>query len=192
MTHTLLRRWLIDILRRRQRVVALAARQRAKFEHWLKFELAAHAEERGATEVRVEPSTANLDRTGRADVSVTWRGSRSDVELKTPNGNWRIPGVEPRTRPITQNIASVISDARKLAECSGEGLVAFVLFPVPPGDTRWHRYLERISRQVGIRLTPTRHTTRITLPVSDSDAVDFVVVSFPVSGSVHVGRRRRH
>src|SRR5262249_9527308 len=122
---------------------------------------------------------------------VTWRRSRSDIELKTPNGSWKISGVERHTRPITQNIAGVISDARKLAWCSSSGFLAFVLFPVPTGDSRWHRYLERISRQVRIPPTPERRTTQIGLQVLDSDAVDLVVCSFPVSGSVHGGRRGR-
>lgn len=55
--HLLVRGWIADILKRNESVVAVALRQRAKFEGWLKFELAAHACDAGATAVQVETSS---------------------------------------------------------------------------------------------------------------------------------------
>ena len=62
--HELLRKWIVEILSNRHEVMSVALRQRAKFEGWLKFELAAHAEKCGATHVVVE---ASLPDGGRSD-----------------------------------------------------------------------------------------------------------------------------
>lgn len=51
----------------------------------------------------------------RADVTFHDGNERDDVELKTPNTNWRIPGILNKHRPITKNFAGVVKDARKLA-----------------------------------------------------------------------------
>lgn len=59
--HEHVRGWIVDVLARHQPLLAIAFRQRAKFEGWLKFELAACAEESGATSVCVE--TASEDHT---------------------------------------------------------------------------------------------------------------------------------
>ena len=48
------RSWIEQILKEHQPLLAIAVRQRAKFEGWLKFELAAFAESQGATNVSVE------------------------------------------------------------------------------------------------------------------------------------------
>lgn len=147
------------ILERRQDVVRLAAAQRSKFEHWLKFELAADLGRMpGVGNVRLEaPYGAGKD---RADVSFTADGAIWHVELKTSNVNWRVAGVENRTRPITMNITSIIEDVRKLrVNCAnGEGgLAAFVLFPIPMRIWQQERpklglHLGRIERESG--LTP--------------------------------------
>lgn len=48
-THELVREWIVEILQAHRAVLEIAIRQRAKFEGWLKFELAAHLEQKQAT-----------------------------------------------------------------------------------------------------------------------------------------------
>jgi hypothetical protein len=174
-----IRQWIADILREHQRLLAIALRQRAKFEGWLKFELAARAEQYGATAVEVE--SASNDSTSistRSDIAFSFGDSRYDLELKTPNVNWRMLGVNNRTRPITKNVASIILDARKLYHCANHGIVAFVLFPIPTGDKRWHAYLERIATDLSIPLTEQSHCRRVSLPLADVQVADVVICAF--------------
>ena len=47
------RQWIVDILNRRQSLLSVAVAQRAKFEGWLKFELADYAQRHGAAYIVV-------------------------------------------------------------------------------------------------------------------------------------------
>jgi hypothetical protein len=159
--------------------MAIAIRQRAKFEGWLKFELAAHAEAKGMNDVTVELAATEAMRS-RADVTFWLGGERYNVELKTCNTNWRMEGVREATRPITKNIAGIIQDATKLQTCTGRGIVAVCMFPVNNRDTRWTEYLERISTETGIELSVERNSTRVSIPIGSSCKADVVVISFAV------------
>lgn len=188
MAHDVIRKWILEVLEQRPAVVAIALRQRAKFEGWLKFELAAHAEQKGAQDVEVEaPSTDSASRQPRIDLALSLNNVRYNIQLKTPNTNWRLPGVENKTRPITKNIAGIVTDARNLSALAGHNLIAFVLFPVPTGDRRWLEYLQRISRELGVPLPSDGYTTQVALPLSNGQLADVVVCCFPVtqSGNVH-------
>ncbi len=182
--HDLVRSWIVAVLKRHEPLLAIALRQRAKFEGWLKFELAACAEENGASSVCVEASSQDQEDStrSRCDLSFDFEGVRYEVELKTPNFNWRLPGVGNQARPVTKNIAGIVADARKLSAGANRGLVAFVFFPIPPGDRRWQEYLERISTELAIPLSPAKHTTQISLPLSATERADVVVCCFPVKG----------
>ena len=104
-----LRSWIVEVLNQHRSLLSVAVRQRAKFEGWLKFELALYAEQHGATDVKVEaPSSSG----SRSDLTFLYDGKRYDVELKTSNTNWRMKGVLSRTRPITKNIRGVIIDGQ--------------------------------------------------------------------------------
>lgn len=187
MGHNVIKEWILEVLQQRSSVVAIALRQRAKFEGWLKFELAAHAERKGAQDVEVEASSA--DSAGgqpRIDLALSLDHLRYNIQLKTPNTNWRLPGVENKTRPITKNIAGIITDARNLSICPGQNLVAFVLFPVPTGDRRWVEYLQRISRELRVPLSSDSHTAQVTLPLSNVQVADVVVCCFPVEHASNV------
>ncbi len=165
--------------------MAIAMRQRAKFEGWLKFTLAAHAELKGAGNVVVEaPTSESGVIRGRSDISFRWDGIRYDVELKTPNTNWRMPGVAEMTRPITKNFSSIVEDARKANSQDCQPLVAFVIFPVPRGDQRWLQYLDRIGRELDLTLSREAHATQITLPISPTHSADVVICCFPISSRV--------
>ena len=170
----LIREWIVTILETRAEVLDIAIRQRAKFEGWLKFELAVLAESKGAI-VSVE---APYGDTSRADVSVTMNGCCYFVELKTPNTNWRIGGVQNKHRPITKNIRSVADDAAKFVGQGVRGVVAFVLFPVPVGDCRWHKYLRRIGEMADKPLTEERHCSRVKMRLRTGQQCEAVVCCF--------------
>jgi len=181
---TVIRAWIAEIIEQRKPLLALAVRQRAKFEGWLKFELAAHAERMGATDVEIEATPDSSGSTRfRVDIAFKLDGVAYDLELKTANSNWRLPGVLNKTRPITRNIAGIINDAKKLTECADRGLVAFVLFPIPPKDRRWIEYLERISDELSISLTENEHTTRVNIPLRHGYSSDLIVSCFEVTRS---------
>lgn len=107
-------------------------RQRAKFEGWLKIELAAALEAQGG-QVRLEQGYVVGNRTYRADLAVSRTGWDKEilVMLKTVNTNFRFEGVDQVTRPITMNISGVIADVRKLRELPSDK-IGYVLFPVFP------------------------------------------------------------
>ena len=168
----------MDILRQRQEIVGLAISQRAKFEGWLKFELADAARRNGATNLRFEHPLA----AGRADLGFELQGVSCVVELKTPNTNYRMEGVANLHRPITMNIDSIIEDAGKLRRCGG-GMIAFILFPLKTGDDAWLRYLTRVSDGVGQALSVGEHVTRETIALSKGGSADVAVVAFDVPGA---------
>jgi hypothetical protein len=120
----LLRSWTVDVLEHHRPLLNVAVRQRAKCEGWLKFELALYAEQHGATNVEVEKPTGSGS---RSDLSFVYDGKPYDVELKTSNTNWRMNGVQARTRPITKNIRGVIVDGGKLRQCAGDRDCSFLL-----------------------------------------------------------------
>lgn len=80
------------MLEQHRPLLAIAIRQRAKFEGWLKFELALFAEQHGATSVEVEAPSGSGS---RSDLTFLYDGKRYDVELKTANTNWRMNGFSP-------------------------------------------------------------------------------------------------
>ena len=176
-----IRKWIIDILERHTRLLAIAMHHRAKFEGWLKFELAAYAEAQGARDVEVESACNGLDSaSGRSDVAFFFNETRFDIELKTPNSNWRIPGIRNKIRPITQNVAEIIGDVRKLKNGSNNGIVAFVLFPVPVQDNRWVDYLNRIATKTSICLSEQDHCSRLSIPLEEKCIVELVVCCFSI------------
>lgn len=161
-------------------VLCLAVQQRAKFEGWLKFELAAAASRDGASDLRVEvPLPACAD---RGDLGFTLDGEPYLVELKTPNSNWRLSGVESRTRPITKNISAIKADVEKMRRAGG-GIVAFVLFPVPHGDQRWEAYLKRISTE----LDAASHCSEVGVDLADDCRATATACAFAVAGMSHSG-----
>jgi hypothetical protein len=76
------RGWIVDILKRNESVLAVALRQRAKFEGWPKFEIAAHASNAGATDVQVETASPNdpSSSRGRSDLRFVFDRVRYDLE----------------------------------------------------------------------------------------------------------------
>lgn len=144
-----------DILERRSDVVGLAMTQRAKFQGWLKLELAARLSGQDAVEdVRLEDQYPT---DGRADLSFVRGGTKWFVELRTANTNWRHASIEHRTRPITKNITEIIEDIDRLRpdRPSSAGLAIFVIFPIPRRIWTNEReklvyHLRRIEREASL------------------------------------------
>ncbi|WP_326512179.1 hypothetical protein [Clostridium intestinale] len=174
----LIRKSISEIIKNHTQLVSIAIRQRAKFEGWLKFELADHLQKLGMSNVEVESNY--VDSNDRADLGFAYNGIRYDVELKTPNANWRIEGIENKGRPITKNITSIIIDTKKLEKCVGNGIIAFVLFPVPVGDNRWIEYLSRISNEIGKELTEEENCSRVKVPVDNSNSCEVIICCFNI------------
>jgi len=174
----MIRQWIVTVLEQHRPLLNVAIRQRAKFEGWLKFELALYAEQQGASNVEVETASESGF---RSDLSFSYGSCRYDVELKTCNTNYRMPGVVDCYRPITMNIDSVVKDGNKLRVCPGQGIVAFCLFPVSAGDGRWTNYLQRIGSALAISVSEQDHTSRVTLPLTSGHYADVVVATFPIA-----------
>ena len=131
-------------------VLNVPLEQRAKFEGWFKIELAAALHQEGF-EVRLERTFHALSgKKPRADVAVRIGCATALIMLKTVNTNFRFPGVETRTRPITMNIAGVISDIGKLKDAPAEtcGFVAFPVFPVAVDETKRGNQLEEYITRI--------------------------------------------
>ncbi|WGU92070.1 hypothetical protein QJQ58_15770 [Paenibacillus dendritiformis] len=142
------------IIKTRSSLINFCVKQKAKFEGWLKFELAQDLNDIGVDQVCVEYSYA---KGFRADISFVYFGEWFLLELKTSNTNFRINGIEPRTRPITKNIDSIIEDGHKLLRANDVGLVVFVLFPLIPNNSKWIKYLNRISTALSVELQENKN-----------------------------------
>ena len=129
---------LVNILTSRQDLVFIAIKQRAKFEGWLKFEL--------ANELRkLYPDTCVEKCMSGKLVDVF--SNNSYIELKTPNTSYRHDGCENRTRPITNNINSIIDDISALKEIGDNGYIAFVMFPIDNND-KYQSHIKKIDENV--------------------------------------------
>ena len=98
------------------------------------------------------------------------------MELKTPNTNWKIPGVVDKVRPITNNIQSIISDAEKLN--SKSGIVAFVIFPVPINDNRWEVYLDRIKEKTNLEISRDANCERVNIAIDKTNKCSLIICCF--------------
>lgn len=137
-----------EILNRNSVLMSIVFYQKAKFEGWLKFELASYLKSNGMQNVGVESGEDHSN--CRCDISFDINNIRYRLELKTSNANWKIPGIRSGGKPITKNIKSIITDARKLN--SENGLVVFVLFPLPIENERWRDHLTTITNETKIEL----------------------------------------
>jgi len=161
----IVRKGIIEIISRNKSLLRIPIRQKAKFEGWLKFELAYYLEKIGMKNVEVESKASY--RKERADIAFFNNGEPYRLELKTPNTNWKLTGVNGNCRPITKNVQSVIVDAKKLN--SKNGIVAFVLFPVPVGDSRWELYLNRINKETGLAISKEISCEIINVNIDDNN-----------------------
>ena len=170
----LIRTGIVDIIKNNAALLRIPLRQKAKFEGWLKFELAHYLEQREMKNVEVESKVHH--RRDRSDITFFHNGEPYSIELKTPNTNWRIQGINTNCRPITKNIQSVIDDAKKLN--SQNGIVAFVLFPIPVGDPRWEFYLDRINEKTNLNLSKKENCDLIDITLGENLSCSLLVCTF--------------
>ena len=129
---------LVNILKSRQDLVFIAIKQRAKFEGWLKFELANEL-------IKLYSDTCVEKCMSGKLVDVF--SNDSCIELKTPNTSYRHDGCENRTRPITNNIASIIDDIIALKQIGVDGYIAFVMFPID-NNGKYKSHIDKIDANV--------------------------------------------
>ena len=92
--HVKVRKWIVEVLEERKSVIALPVEQRAKFEGWLKFELAYHASKvADVRDVKVEVPVKSTDKQNKKkvtlnDISFCFEGNNYRIELKTSNTNY--------------------------------------------------------------------------------------------------------
>jgi hypothetical protein len=132
-----------EICEANEDVIKLACKYRSKFEGWLKFEIARRLINKGYT---VIPEGEGFD------ILVSEAQKEQVIEFKTVNMNYRISGIETKTRPVTMNFNSVESDVRKIKSKSKVGKVVFVVFPLPKEDERFASYIERIQDNTNVAI----------------------------------------
>lgn len=172
--HDIVLNSIVAAIQQNKGLIRIAVRQRAKFEGWLKFELAYQLEKGDFGPVAVESQLEG--RAGRSDITFMHLGKRISIELKTSNTNWRMSGVESNTRPITKNIDSIIADAVK--HNSDSCVIAFVLFPIPSGELGWRAYIDRIVSTAGVEINREANCKLIEVDVDDTNKCDMLVCSF--------------
>ena len=122
--------------------LAVFAKERAKFEGWLKVELCnIFAEEKHGYE-NTFPEMDHID-----VVFQDWA-----IELKTINTNYRYESAINKTRPITKNVRGVIDDIKALRNNNSlrnhKKAVVFVVFPVSSSTPKWIVQLSRIKSEL--------------------------------------------
>ena len=142
-----LNKLIVSILEDNDKLVFIAIKQRAKFEGWLKFQLAHKLlEEDDKVEVeRPYPTNGKL----HADIYA----KKAFIELKTPNTNYRYKQCFPCNRPITKNITSIIEDINKLRSIEeNKKYIAFVIFPIDQDKKKYREYILRIEKEGRVKL----------------------------------------
>ena len=106
---------------------------RAKFEGWLKVELCDIL----SYHYSIVPEQDTVD------IVVD---DKFALELKTVNTNYTYKGIENKTKPITDNINSVIGDIKKLQlkEYPNKAVV-FVVFPLSLPNKNWNKQVNKIT-----------------------------------------------
>jgi len=165
---------MINVINSHKELLTIALKQKAKFEGWLKFEVAYELIKAGMKNVEVESKV--YMRRDRTDITFFFNDETYSVELKTCNTNWRHQGIKHSTRPITKNIDSVINDAKKLN--SVNGIVGFVLFPIPMNDNRWGAYIDRIIEKTSIEICKINNCRVIEFDLDGVNRSNVLVCTF--------------
>lgn len=108
--------------------LSIFAKERAKFEGWLKVEL---CDSLSKYFKDIAPERDKIDIT-----FLNWA-----IELKTVNTNYRYKNVEIKTRPITMNVQGVIDDIENLKSTNYDHkAILFVAFPVTHDNEYWQAH----------------------------------------------------
>ena len=118
--------------------LSIFAKERAKFEGWLKVELC-DSLSKYFKDVAPERKWYSYK------IDVTFENWA--IELKTVNTNIRYKNVKNKHRPITKNTKGVIKDIEKLKSTGYTNrAILFVVFPIIHGNENWQVQLQRISK----------------------------------------------
>jgi len=113
--------------------LTIFAKERAKFEGWLKAELC-ESLSKHFSDVIVE----------KDGIDITFNDWA--IELKTVNTNYRFEKVKIKARPITLNIKGISRDIEKLHRTTSTNkAILFVVFPVIAGHKTWPTHLKKVS-----------------------------------------------
>jgi len=113
--------------------LSIFAKERAKFEGWLKVEL---CDSLSKYYKDIVPERNRTDLTFE-----DWA-----IELKTVNTNIRYENVKNKHRPITRNTEGVIEDIKKLKTTDYiNKAILFIVFPIIHRNKDWQIQLQRIS-----------------------------------------------
>lgn len=113
--------------------LSIFARERSKFEGWLKVEL---CDSLARYFKDVAPERDRIDIT-----FLDWA-----IELKTVNTNYTFANCKNKTRTITKNVQAVIEDIEKLKPIKYTNkAVLFVVFPAIHTHADWQDHLSKIS-----------------------------------------------
>ena len=147
-----------SILSNNQDLLEIAFKQRAKFEGWLKFEIAKEFQTSGK-DTKVEYPIAK----GHVDLFA----DNCLIELKTPNTSYNHPDLESKTRPITDNVNSIISDVDKLRNITENHcydlFIAFVMFPIDT-NKKYMGHVNKIENHIqaqGLQIIKDERTVTI-------------------------------
>jgi len=114
--------------------LSIFAKERAKFEGWLKVEL---CDSLSKYFKDVAPERNRIDVTFE-----NWA-----IELKTINTNIRYKNVKNKHRPITKNTQGVINDIKKIKSNDyANRAILFIVFPIIHSNKKWQVQLQRILK----------------------------------------------
>ena len=155
-----------EIIKGNSSLVSIALQQHAKFEGWLKFELA-NALRGRYRDIMVEHHVKDIN------ILVDIYANESLIELKTINTNYGV--TVPRT--ITANVKGVINDINKLKAASSTssyqgGYIAFVMFPLDKSGA-YKKHVDKIVQQI-----PTNKIKQTVVSAGENDILIFTTRIF--------------
>jgi hypothetical protein len=118
--------------------LSIFARERAKFEGWLKVELC------DSLSKFFEDIVPEQNTPLRKKIDIVFNSWA--MQLKIVNTNYRYNCVENKTRPITMNIQAVIEDIEVLKATNyKDKALFFVAFPIIHNNKYWQDHYQKIS-----------------------------------------------
>lgn len=136
---------IVTILSYNSDLMMLALSKRAKFEGWLKFELA-NILSRTYSDTEVERSTVSDGSIVHVDIY----SNKSWIELKTSNTSYKADGCSDLTRPVTANVHSILHDIDKLRRIKDpdERYIAFVMFPIDQAEGKYTNHIQNVKNKL--------------------------------------------
>ncbi len=121
--------------------ISLFVRERAKFEGWLKVKVVELLINNGIKEIIPEKD--------RVDITFNKEKVKYAIELKTVNTNYENDTTKNKTKPITNNIESILKDIKKLNKLNyDKRVILFIVFPIEEKDMKnWSKHISKIKKR---------------------------------------------